>query len=100
MGTHFSYYDYKCVDPFLADCQTDAHTCLESIESNLPVFLPNPRSCESYFLCLGDQSITIRCSPGQHFLPGSNFCVPKEESECEELFPDDPRIPDLVSFVH
>lgn len=82
-GEHFSYYDGKCVAPFLADCSLDAFLCRESQEIGAPVLVPNSRDCGSYYVCVGKTAVPLRCAPQQHFLPEKNWCVPEDESYCE-----------------
>lgn len=82
LGTHFSYYDNACVDPFLADCSLDYHMCQESVLTGLPVFIANSRDCRSYYVCVGENSVPLRCAPGQHFVPELNWCDSPEEANC------------------
>lgn len=82
-GLHFSYIDNECVDPFLADCDLDFHLCKGSRQTGLPTFHKNTRNCESYFLCVGSEVITLRCEPGSHFDERQNWCTDPETAQCE-----------------
>lgn len=96
-GLQFSYYDNDCVDPFLADCNLDYFLCQEAVQTGIAVFIPNSRDCRSYFVCVGDTSVELRCAPTQHFLPGPNWCVSEEEANCQATIPEEnPNIPDTI----
>jgi hypothetical protein len=99
VGLHYSYYDGGCVDPRLADCQTEKKLCKESIENNnLPKFFENERSCGSYFLCLGEKAVVLRCAPGSQFDVENNWCDNEKNIECKPTIPEDvPEIPDKES---
>jgi len=98
-GTHFSYYDGDCVDPFLADCSIDYNTCRESSESGIPTFVADLRDCSSFYVCVGGTSVLLRCAPGTHFAPEDNWCAPEPEVNCEPEIPiDRPEIPEKISI--
>lgn len=96
LGLHFSYFDGGCVDPRFADCQIDRKLCKESVDNNdLPIFIKNERNCGSYFLCVGEKAVLLRCAPGNQFDTTNNWCERREEVQCESSVPENaPTIPD------
>lgn len=68
VGLQFSYYDNACVDPFLADCNLDYYLCQDAVLTGVPIFIQNSRDCRSYFVCVGDTSVELRCAPGLYRL--------------------------------
>jgi Chitin binding Peritrophin-A domain len=81
VGKHFSFFENSCVDPFLADCNLDYLLCKDSISSGIPVFVANPRDCNSYFVCVGEQAVALNCAKDYHFVP-SKGCEPIEQANC------------------
>lgn len=101
LGKHFSYYESACVDPFFADCILDSTLCAEAEKTGIPQFFANSRDCRSYFLCVGEISVPLRCAPGQHYDPEFYWCDSPETAECTPAIPPDaPIIPDDVSKIH
>lgn len=112
--THFSFYDQACVDPFYADCHIEEQKCAESIDTGLPVFLPNLRDCSSFFVCTNATSTLLPCAPGFHYVPELSRCAPVSSTNCtvrlnqfikiqyitlyflKFSIPDDITIPDLT----
>ena len=118
-GLHFSPFDQECVDPFMADCNREAHSCAESVESGLAKLLPNSRDCQAFFVCIGDRLAELRCAPKTHFVLDNGWCEPEEIADCtvsllniilrlkfiiflsqyQPVKPDDmPRIPDMIAI--
>ncbi|CRL08014.1 CLUMA_CG020982, isoform A [Clunio marinus] len=98
-GLHFSTYEKKCVDPFLADCKLDQSLCEGSGNGNIPFFIASSRDCRAYYICIGDSLLPLMCAPGQHFLPEAGWCDLQEKSDCKQLIPENtPQIPDKDSI--
>lgn len=75
----------------------DALLCEEAKATGIPQFHSNPRDCRSYFLCVGETSVPLICSPEQHFHSEFNWCDSPAIANCTSVLPPDmPEIPDDV----
>lgn len=91
-GLHFSPYDGKCVEPELAECDTDRKFCSaqnNNSEDFVQFKVPNSRACDQFYLCWNNKennaigAATFRCNTGLHVNPNSFLCELPETAGCD-----------------
>jgi hypothetical protein len=105
-GLHWSIFENSCMDPGEAACMFSlmpAEKITPAIDSSkvkASVYIekgvsygqcpptgvdsiPNPESCENYFLCVNGARFERDCPVGQHFSPHLRRCADPDVAECE-----------------
>jgi hypothetical protein len=94
-GTEFSTETRTCVHPLVAKCHSKltgisaaAFTSQGTAECPLIgsfeeiVFRPNPNDCEAYFLCLENETVSLRCGEGFHWNAIKQKCMSQDQAHC------------------
>lgn len=91
-GLHFSYYDGKCVEPYLADCTKDREFCIA--RNGGTVFTGwfrtiNQRSCSEYYVCTNNEvagvigAAVMRCASDLYVNPNTFQCQNSNDAGCD-----------------
>jgi len=108
-GLHFSYYDGKCVEPFIADCTKDRDFCIArngGSEFTGWFRTINQRSCNEYYVCTNNEmagvigAAVMRCAQDLHVNPYTFECQASNLAGCDiNDVPNPPAYPGLnISF--
>lgn len=101
-GYHFSRDFRSCVLPEFADCKEGKLKCPKEDDLDNLVFLPDPDSCEKYYVCFGGDPVQLSCSGGLHWSADDEVCIDKHEAGCETFDDDIEECPDegIKSISH
>lgn len=88
---HYSPYDGKCVEPWLAECSKDRDFCLARNGGDFTGWFRtfNQRSCNEYYVCTNNQNAGVigagvmRCAPGLHVNSTTFECQDPSLAECD-----------------
>ncbi|GLV44876.1 hypothetical protein CBL_14552 [Carabus blaptoides fortunei] len=68
----------------LAISQSLAATECPAVDGPLPVYIPNPADCGTYYQCVGGKPLLLQCPVGTHWSTIMNRCDFPENAKCEE----------------
>ncbi|XP_069691258.1 peritrophin-1-like [Periplaneta americana] len=71
VGLHWNIKKNQCDWPDKAGCVPPS---CPGKDPTVPLFFPNPRSCETYFQCSNGILYCRQCPPGLHFNTQLNVC--------------------------
>lgn len=84
-GQHWSISENICMSPNDAQCPFD-FSARQYADADCPatgvVSIPNPGSCEEYYLCVNGMALPRQCSSGLHFSRTLGTCVHPDVAEC------------------
>lgn len=90
-GTEFSMETRTCTHPIVANCQTrfmpasftSSGTCptISSVEEI--VFRADPNDCSSYFLCLQNETVSMKCGDGLSWNANKHRCMTRDQANCK-----------------
>lgn len=87
-GTEFSTESRTCVHPMVAQCAAKftpaslTETCPTITSIQEIVFRANTEDCESYFLCLPNETVTMKCGAGFHWNAHKQQCMARDQAHC------------------
>jgi hypothetical protein len=81
---HWSITENACMSANDANCPFEVSRQFN--DGNCPatgiVSVPDPESCENFFLCVNGMALPRQCSPGLHFSRTAGTCVHPDVAEC------------------
>lgn len=78
-GLHYNADTQQCMEPAQARCTVEDNPCPKWSDPEDMVYLSNPRSCDSYFLCFMGEAKPLACADGFVFNATTNQC---DRSQC------------------
>jgi hypothetical protein len=94
-GEHFSNFDSSCVGKEFAYCFTDHIFCPPITRANQIEFVPNRRTCRSYYICSQAFVLLRECAPGTRYDEDKRWCeIDDATISCELKHP--PGFPSIT----
>lgn len=94
---HFSRDIRNCAHPLVANCQDNLiepaisamtpevnnNPCPALNSTNTMMFISNINDCQSYFLCIRDESVSFKCADDLQWNAEKQKCMDKTHANCK-----------------